>query len=134
MKVIQKLRDALSRQFPIFMHYGQGVIIGTGTILFGLFLVIYKYSNVIENVQIFPNNISQYFGIIMMLLGTIKLTTVFKPDNRYKKWSLMGITIMWLIITWAYITNPTHNMGFIMAATLSASCYLELWRGDFNNE
>ena len=126
--------DSIEKHLPIFIHYGHSVVLAVGTILFGLLLIINNPKNVIERVELFPHQTSLYFGTVMMFLGVLKLMTVFKPNNRIKKWSLIGITLLWLIITWAYMVNPNQNTGSVMAVTLSASCYLELWRGDFGDE
>lgn len=126
--------DSIRKHLPIIIHYGHAVILSVGTILFGMLLIINNPSNVIERVELFPHQASLYFGTVMMILGLLKLVTVFKPNNRIKKWSLIGITLLWLIITWAYLVNQTQNTGSVMAATLSASCYVELWRGDFRDE
>ena len=126
--------DSIRKHLPIFIHYGHSVILSLGTTIFGILLLINNRNNVIERVELLPHESSLYFGTVMMFLGTLLLMTVFKPNNRIKKWSLIGITLLWLIITWAYLVNQTQNTGSVMAATLSASCYVELWRGDFRDE
>ena len=126
--------DIIRKHFPIFIHYGHAVVLATGTILFGMLLIINNPKNVIERVELFPHQTSLAFGTVMMILGVIKLITFFKPNNRIKKWSLIGITLLWLTITWAYLVNGTQNTGSVMALTLSASCYVELWRVDFRYE
>lgn len=126
--------DSIRKYVPLITHYGHAVVLSLGTTLFGMLLILNNPKNVIERVELFPHQTSLYFGIVMMILGVLKLMTVFKPNNKIKKWSLMGITLLWLIITWAYLVNPTQNTGSVMAVTLSASCYVELWRGDFRDE
>ena len=128
-----KSSTAYKRYSPIVRHYGHSNIISLGTVLFGMFLILNASDNVIEHVMIFPDGLSVYIGLIMIFLGTIKTLVVFKPNYKLKKWSLMGITLIWLIITWAYIVNGTHNMGFVMAGMIVGSCYVELWRGDYGN-
>lgn len=131
---MKNVLDSIRKHLPIFIHYGHSVVLSLGTVLFGMLLVLNNPKNVIERVELFPHQSSLYFGTVMMFLGLLKLMTVFKPNNRVKKWSLIGITLLWLIITWAYLVNGTQNTGSVMAATLSASCYVELWRGDFRDE
>ena len=131
---MKDILDSIRKHIPVFIHYGHAVVLATGTILFGMLLVINNPKNVIERVELFPNQTSLAFGVVMMILGVIKLITVFKPNNRIKKWSLIGITLLWLTITWAYLVNGTQNTGSVMALTLSASCYVELWRNDFRYE
>jgi len=126
--------DSIRKHLPIFIHYGHSVVLSLGTVIFGMLLVVSNPKNVIERVELFPHQTSLYFGTVMMFLGMLLLMTVFKPNNRVKKWSLIGITLLWLIITWAYLVNGTQNTGSVMAITLSASCYVELWRGDFRYE
>lgn len=131
---MKNVLDSIRKHLPIFIHYGHAVVLSLGTIFFGMMLLINSPKNVIDRVELFPHQTSLYFGTVMMSLGILKLMTVFKPNNRVKKWSLIGIALLWLIITWAYLVNQTQNTGSVMAATLSASCYVELWRGDFRNE
>ena len=131
---MKKVLDSIRKYLPIIIYYGHAVVLSLGTTLFGLLLIINNPNNVIERVELFPHQISLYFGTVMMFLGVLKLMTVFKPNNKIKKWSLIGITLLWLIITWAYLVGQTQNTGSVMAATLSASCYVELWRGDFRDE
>ena len=131
---MKEVLDSIRKYLPIIIYYGHAVVLSLGTTLFGLLLIINNPNNVIERVELFPHQISLYFGTVMMFLGVLKLMTVFKPNNKIKKWSLIGITLLWLIITWAYLVGQTQNTGSVMAATLSASCYVELWRGDFRDE
>ena len=126
--------DSIRKHLPIVMYYGHAVVLSLGTTLFGLMLLINNPRNVIERVELFPHQTSLYFATVMMFWGVLKLMTVFKPNNRIKKWSLIAITLLWLIIAWAYLVNGTQNTGSVMAITLAASCYVELWRGDFRNE
>lgn len=126
--------DSIRKHLPIVIHYGHAVVLAIGTILFGLLLIVNNPKNVLERVELFPHQTSLYFGTVMMLLGVLKLMTVFKPNNRIKKWSLIGMALLWLTITWAYLVIGTQNPGSIMALTLSASCYVELWRVDFRDE
>ena len=121
------------RYSPIIRHYGHSNIISIGTALFGVFLIVNLSNNVIERVMLFPGGLSFYLGLIAILLGTIKTLAVFKPNSKIKKWSLMGITLIWLIISWAYMVNGAQNTGFIMAGMIVGSCYVELWRGDYGN-
>lgn len=127
------LRD-MKRYLPIVLHYGHSVVLSMGTIWFGIFLLLNYRNNVIERVDIFPEGVSEYYATVMLIMGSIKLLSVFKPDNKVKKWSLIGITLLWLVIAWAYVVNRSQNTGFIMAATLAASCYVELWRGDYRDD
>ena len=131
---MKDILDSIKKHFPIIIHYGHAVVLSLGTIIFGVLLLINNQHNVIERVELFPQQTSLYFGTVMMFFGVLKLMTVFKPNNRVKKWSLIGITLLWLTITWAYLVNQTQNTGSVMAAIISASCYVELWRGDFRDE
>lgn len=124
----------MKRHMPIIIHYGHSVVLSLGTVFFGLFLLINRRNNVIERVELFPEGVSEYFGVAMLLVGLIKLLSVFRPENRIKKWSLILITLLWLVVSWAYVVNRSQNTGFIMAATLAASCYVELWRGDYRDD
>ena len=119
---------------PIVIHYGHSVVLSLGTVFFGIFLLLNYRNNVIERVDIFPEGVSEYYGVAMMLAGLIKLLSVFRPDNKTKKRSLIIITLMWLVVSWAYVVNRSQNTGFVMAATLAASCYVELWRGDYRDD
>lgn len=121
------------RYSPIIRHYGHSNIISLGTALFGLCLIVNLSNNVIERVILFPGGLSFYLGLIMMLLGAIKTIAVFKSYAKIKKWSLIGITLIWLVIVWAYAVNGTQNTGFIMAGMIVGSCYVELWRGDYGD-
>ena len=124
----------MKRYLPIVLHYGHSVVLSMGTIWFGIFLLLNYRNNVIERVDIFPEGVSEYYATVMLIMGLIKLLSVFKPDNKVKKWSLIGITLLWLVIAWAYVVNRSQNTGFVMAATLAASCYVELWRGDYRDD
>ena len=135
--LVYKLKSVLrniKRYMPIIVHYGHSVVLSLGTVFFGLFLLVNHKNNVIERVELFPEGVSEYFGVAMLLMGLIKLLSVFRPENRIKKWSLIFITLLWLVVSWAYVVNRSQNTGFIMAATLAASCYVELWRGDYRDD
>ena len=135
--MVNKFKSVLrnmKRHMPIIIHYGHSVVLSLGTVFFGVFLLINHRNNVIERVVLFPEGLSEYYATIMLIMGSIKLLSVFKPDNKVKKWSLIGITLLWLVIAWAYVVNRSQNTGFIMAATLAASCYVELWRGDYRDD
>ena len=136
-KSIEKLKSSfnwIKRHLPIVLHYGHSVAISAGTSIFGVFLIMYSSDNVIERVVLFPDGISKYVGTLAILLGLIKIFAVFQPNNKVKKWSLICIALLWLIVSWSYAVDSAQNMGFIMAAIIAASCYVELWRGDYRDD
>lgn len=136
-KSIEKLKSSFNRvgrYLPIVIHYGHSVVISVGTAIFGAFIITYSSDNVIERVVLFPDGISKYVGLVAILLGLIKIFAVFQPNNKFKKWSLICITLLWLIISWSYAVDSAQNMGVIMAAIIAASCYVELWRGDYRDD
>lgn len=136
-KHIEKLKSSFSpvkRYLPVVLHYGHSVVISAGTAIFGAFLIMHSVDNVIERVVLFPDGISTYVGIVAILLGLIKIIAVFQPNNKIKKWSLICIALLWLIISWSYAVDSTQNMGVIMAPIITASCYVELWRGDYRDD
>lgn len=136
-KNIEKLKSSfnwIKRYLPVVLHYGHSVVISVGTAIFGAFLIIYSSDNVIERVVLFPDGMSKYAGTVAILLGLIKMIAVFRPNSRFKKWSLMFITLFWLVISWSYVADNAQNMGIAMAPIIAASCYVELWRGDYRDD
>ena len=136
-KSIEKLKSSFNRvrrYLPVVLHYGHSVVISAGTAIFGAFLITYSADNVIERVVLFPDGMSSYVGTVAILLGLIKIFAVFQPNNKVKKWSLICIALLWLIISWSYAVDSAQNMGIIMAPIIAASCYVELWRGDYRND
>lgn len=136
-KIIEKLKSSfnrIKRYLPVVLHYGHSVVISAGTAIFGAFLITYSADNVIERVVLFPDGLSAYFGTVAILLGLIRIFTVFQPNNKVKKWSLICIALLWLIISWSYVVDSAQNMGVIMAPIITASCYVELWRGDYRDD
>lgn len=131
--VIKKFLSYISRFTPLVKFYSRVITISIGTIIFGLFLII-NHNNVVERVVLFPPGFSVIFGWSMILVSVIKLLSVFKHGFKLKKYALIAITMCWLTIGWAYLTNNTQNTGFVMAFTITALCYIELWRGDYGND
>ena len=113
--------------------YSRVIAISIGTIIFGIFLII-NDSNVVERVVLFPSGFSVVLGSIMTLVSVIKLLSIFKRCLKLKKYALIAITLCWLTIGWAYLTNNTQNTGFVMAFLISVLCYIELWRGDYDDD
>ena len=131
--IIKKYLSYLSRFTPLIKFYGHVLTISIGSIFYGLFLIL-NQRNVVERVVLFPAGFSVIFGSTMMLVSTIKIFAVFKHGSKIKKYALITITLCWLTIGWAYLINRTQNHGFIMAFTITALCYIELWRGDFDDD
>lgn len=123
----------LSRFTPMIKFYSRVMAISIGTIIFGLFLII-NDSNVVERVVLFPSGFSITFGWLMIMVSAIKMLSIFKRGFKIKKYALIAITLCWLTIGWAYLTNSTQNTGFVMAFTISTLCYIELWRGDYDDD
>ena len=113
--------------------YSRIIALSIGTIIFGIFLII-NDKNVVERVVLFPQGFSVVFGSIVILVSVIKLLSIFKRGLKIKKYALIAITLCWLTIGWAYLTNSTQNTGFVMAFTISTLCYIELWRGDYDDD
>ena len=113
--------------------YSRVIAISIGTIIFGLFLII-NNNSVVERVVLFPQGFSIIFGYLMIIVSTIKLLSIPRHGLKLKKYALIAITLCWLTIGWAYLTNSTQNTGFVMAFIISALCYIELWRGDYDDD
>jgi hypothetical protein len=113
--------------------YSRVIAIAIGTIAFGSFLLI-NNNNVVERVVLFPPGFSIIFGHAMILVSVIKLLSVFRHGLKLKRYALIAITLCWLTIGWAYVINGSQNTGFVMAFTLSTLCYIELWRGDYEDD
>ena len=113
--------------------YSRVIAISIGTIIFGVFLII-NDNNVVERVVLFPPGFSVVFGSIVILVSVIKLLAVFKHGLKLKKYALIAITLCWLAIGWAYLTNNAQSNGSVMAFIITALCYIELWRGDYDDD
>ena len=113
--------------------YSRIIALSIGTIIFGIFLII-NDKNVVERVVLFPQGFSVAFGWLMIIVSAIKMLSIFKRGFKLKKYALIAITLCWLTIGWAYLTNSTQNTGFVMAFTISTLCYIELWRGDYDDD
>ena len=113
--------------------YSRVIAISIGTIIFGVFLII-NDSNVVERVALFPQGFSIAFGYLMIIVSVIKMLSVFKRGLKFKKYALIGITLCWLTIGWAYLINHSQSNGSVMAFTITALCYIELWRGDYGDD
>lgn len=117
-------------KWPLIKHYVHIFNITIGTILFG-WLLIRNDSNVVERVILFPDGFSNIMGSLMVIMGVYKIFLTFKGRSRVKKYVLIGITLCWLTISWAYLINLTQNTGSVMAIMVTAGCYIELWRGEY---
>ena len=113
--------------------YSRVIALCIGTIIFGLFLTI-NDSNVVERVVLFPQGFSIIFGWLVIIVSVIKLLSIPKHGLKLKKYALIAITLCWLTIGWAYVINGSQNTGFVMAFTISTLCYIELWRGDYDDD
>ena len=113
-------------------HYAIALTLSLGTSVVG-FLFIHNLKNVVERVELFPDGTSDFLGTAMIILCIIKVFTVFKKGSKLKKYALIGITLCWITITWAYAVNQTQNAGLAMSAMITIICYLELWRGDYSD-
>ena len=126
------LKYRLKPKLSIMRYYATALIIAIGTFIFGM-LLIRNTNNVVERVVLFPEGTSDIIGGIMIFLSTLKQLTVFRPNSKIKKYALMGITLCWLTITWAYLINQSQNTGSVMSIMITMICYLELWRGDYSD-
>ena len=113
--------------------YSRIIALCIGTTFFGLFLII-NDRNVVERVVLFPQGFSITFGYLMIIVSLIKMLSVFKHGLKIKKYALIAITLCWLTIGWAYLTNNVQSNGSVMAFTITALCYIELWRGDYGDD
>lgn len=131
--VIKKILSYLSRFTPLVKFYSRVLVICLGTIIYGIFL-IKNHNNVVERVILFPRGFSVTFGTIMIIVSITKLLSVFRYGFKLKKYALIAITLCWLTIGWSYLTNSMPNNSFVMAFTITALCYVELWRGDYGDD
>lgn len=113
--------------------YSRVIAISVGTIIVGLSFII-NNNNVIERVVLFPPGFSTTFAYFMIIVSVIKVFSVFKHGLKLKKYALIAITLCWLTIGWAYLTNNAHSSGSVMAFIITVLCYIELWRGDFGDD
>lgn len=115
----------------IIKYYANMVAICIGTSFFG-WGIISSGRNVLNRLVIFSNDLDRTIGLAFMVLSLIKLISLFLPYRSLRKFSLLGIFTLWLLVTWAYLHNPISNTGYYMSGLIAALCFLELWRGDFS--
>lgn len=119
-------------------HYRHLIAILLWTAFFGVTL-FFQRGNIIDQIDLFTSTYVDYLiGTLMIALPLIKAVAVYKSEQELdqgwgfiKKWSLIGIAVIWLVITWAYLFNDVPNVGYVMSSFLAYSAYAELGRGDF---
>lgn len=107
--------------------------------MWGGITLIYQQHNVIDRLTIFDNpKMGWLIGSLMIIFPIVKIVAVYMNEQTHsrvwqflKKWSLIGVAVIWLVIAWAYAVNATTNMGYVTATFPSIVAYIELWRGRF---
>lgn len=114
----------------ILKYYSNAVLICVFTAWFGMGL-LESNRNVIDRVDLFAPRLDWVIGMLMIVLSVFKVLSLFLPQKKLKKITLLGIALLWVFITWAYLHNTTPNIGYRMSGLIAVLCYLELWRGDY---
>lgn len=107
--------------------------------MWGGITLIYQQHNVIDRLTIFDNpRMGWIVGFLMIIFPIVKIVAVYMKEQSHnhvwqflKKWSLIGVAVIWLVIAWAYAVNATTNMGYVTATFPSIVAYIELGRGRF---
>ena len=114
----------------ILKYYSNAVAICIFTAWFGIGL-LESNRNVIDRVDLFAPRLDLFIGALMIGLSILKVISLFLPQRKLKKITLLGIALLWVFITWAYLNNDVPNVGYRMSGLITTICYLELWRGDY---
>ncbi|MGG4255115.1 hypothetical protein ABEW12_17095 [Bacillus licheniformis] len=101
------------------------------TFLFGQAL-LFPQSNVVNRLILFPHGTDTFVGITMMVLAVGKIVSLLFWNKAMQRIFLIGMTVCWVLIGWAYFNHITPNTSHLMAWGLAAIGYAELWRGDFS--
>lgn len=114
----------------ILKYYSNAVALCLFTAWFGAGL-LESNQNIIDRIDLFAPQLDRVVGIFMILLSVFKVISLYLPQKKFKKITLLGIALVWVFITWFYLHNPTPNVGYRMSGLIAVICYLELWRGDY---
>lgn len=115
----------------VMQYYAIPLVLSFGTLLYGIGM-IWNRNNIVDRINLFPPNFDVLIGAIMILLAIFKIRSIFSPSRppRYRKIAMIGMAVVWLVLTWVYFKNSSYNAG-IMSAIITVACYVELWRGDY---
>ncbi|MGX7393973.1 hypothetical protein [Carnobacterium mobile] len=97
------------------------------------FLLIYNAENVIERLKLFEDSFDIYVGLCMIVLSITKVVSLLSRWQYVKKISLIGIALMWLLVTWFYLNSPTTNTSYVISIGMAGLCYIQLYRGDYSD-
>ena len=113
-------------------HFFNPIILATASVAYGCLLLMNRHTPL--PVDLFEAPQDLIVGVWLAFSGAFKIVAVFIEPRWLKKWALIGMLVGWAVISWAYITTDTANMGYVMAITLTILCGSELYRGDFSGQ
>lgn len=113
-----------------FKYYFNPIILSISCICYGFMLFINR-GITIQGVDLFERPQDTIMGLWMFTFGVIKIISLFIGPRKLKKWAMIGVMVGWAIVSWAYLTNPIQNLGYVLTITLTILSGAELYRGDF---
>lgn len=119
--------------------YNRLILLLLWTMFFGYTLWFQDYT-LTDQIKLFPTQtMAKTVAVIMIIMPVIKLTSIVILNRKkskfwivIKKWSLILIATIWLVITWAYLFNDVPNVGYVMSSFISFDAYAELGRGVYD--
>lgn len=121
-------------------HYSRLILILVWSFWFGVTLFLQTGVNN-HTVILFEHTSLKYVvSILLMLLPIIKTISVIIEQRKggtktvilFKKWSLIFIATLWLVIACSYALNEVANSGFITSSFIAVNTYIEIGRSDFS--
>lgn len=122
-----------------FHHYSNLIVISTWTFIFGATLAFQQYET-LQRLTLFNSiTVRNVVTFFMIFLPFINVTSVIMNSKKkrkmwvvMKKWALIMIASMWVLVTWAYLINDIPNVGYVLSSFIAIQTYMELGRGDFS--
>lgn len=113
-------------------HFFNPIILALASVAYGCLLLVNRHDPL--PVDLFEAPQDLIVGSWLAVSGAVKIVAVFIEPRWLKKWALIGMLVGWAVISWAYLTTDTANMGYVMAIALTILCGSELYRGDFSEQ
>lgn len=125
-------RGVIMTMVSRFKYYFNPIILAMASVAYGCLLLANRHE--LLPVDLFEAPQDLIVGSWLAVSGAFKIVAVFIEPRWLKKWALIGMLVGWTVISWAYLTTDTANMGYVMAIALTILCGSELYRGDFSEQ
>lgn len=132
-KLKQELKEYRNKIYAPFW----GIVIAIASILYGGFIARYE-GYLLEHSEPYISEIPEKtIGIILVIVGLIKLLAILFKHNEIKKYSIWCLSAMWtglFFIALTYSFGTGHpNPSWIFYGVIMVGCYRVSLKGDFEH-